>query len=80
MVVQLVQMATVWKPMDQSRHMKSSELRCDRGRRNPARPKGTSTRLLGMRFLEAGARDASREEADACIIDCEITIMILWLC
>ena len=79
-VVQLVQMATVWKPMDQSRHMKSSELRCDRGRRNPARPRGTSTRLQGMQYLGAGARGVFRDEAGVCITDCAITIMILWLC
>ena len=80
MVVQLVQMATVWKPMDQSRHMKSSVLRCDRGRRNPARPKGTSTKPLGMPFFEVGAKAAYRVEANACTIGCEIIIMTLWPC
>ena len=80
MVVQLVQMATVWKPMDQSRHMKSSVLRCDRGRRNPARPKGTSMKPQGMRPLEAGAKVAYKDEAGVCITDCAIIIMILCPC
>ena len=77
MVVQLVQMAMVWKAMDQSRP-RSLELKCDRGRRNPARPRGTSTRLRGMRFLGAGARVVFRVGADACTIAFEIIITILW--
>ena len=78
MVVQLVQMAMGWKAMDQSRP-RNLVLKCDRGRRNPARLKRTSMKPQGMRPLEAGAKVVWKDEVGVCIIDCAIIIMTLWL-